>query len=394
MGIAARLPARVGAGVVRRISPLGGSGLAVLCSVVLLVGATILGLRSGMHHELYRALLYPTVARRVTAGAATPQEAADRLAAFVYLNVRTPVGAPVIDDSAADVLIRGFGYCDQAVFAFVRLLEEVGIRGRVTELRTPDGASPHTVAEVLLGGDWRVYDVFYGFTPRAPDGQVATRQQIVADPALLGPSRAQPSWYADATVFSEPIPPSSQPGVRGRLAGAASAVASAAPGWLMDRLQDLYLLLPPPRYTGYVDGPDGAHTKPFEDYTAADARRFFRARNLQLFQRPADAADAYRALIRHGPSGEYADDARYELGLLELTLQNRPDAAVRTLDRLLTVTPGTPWAGEATHLEARAFIDLGQCPRATPLLEGLAGTIAAAAEDARQQLAGGPCRVA
>ena len=127
---------------------------AVVVAVLVVVG--FVGVQRGLHHTLYRALFYTVVSQRATRTATTPSQVVGQLNEFVYMNVRTPEDAPVLDDTAADTLIRGFSYCDSAVLLFTRLLQERGIPSRMTFLSEAEGApSPHTIAEVQLEGTWR-----------------------------------------------------------------------------------------------------------------------------------------------------------------------------------------------------------------------------------------------
>jgi hypothetical protein len=101
-----------------------------------------------------------------------------------------PVRASVLKTDNREVLLRGFPFCDQAVYVFIHLLQEQEISGRMIFLYREDDVSLHTVAEVQLGGGWRVYDVLFGFTPLRPDGTIASVRDLVAEPALLGSSAA------------------------------------------------------------------------------------------------------------------------------------------------------------------------------------------------------------
>jgi hypothetical protein len=352
-------------------------GLLLAAAVAATLALGGLAVVTGTHHRLYRYVLYPVVAHRVTQGAASRDEAVARLNEFVYVNVRSLWPAvPTIDDSAADTLIRGFGACDPAVMAFIRLAYELDVSGRMLFLRREDGVSPHTVAEVFLDGGWRVFDTLYGFVPRRPDGGVATKTDLAREPGLLRPSRAEPAWYRGADpvevreVTADP------------LEAAASAIGralAALPAWAVDRLQDLYLSLPPPRYVD-VDG------QVFEDYRTPDRRLFYAARNYQVFLRTAEAKAAYAGLLAQYPDSPYADDALYQTGLLELTQNGRPREAALTMETLGSRYPSSPWKGEAAFFQARALEAAGECARAKALYQEVARSDANGMEDARARL--------
>jgi len=63
-----------------------------------------------------------------------------------------PFDAPVFGEDNQNVLLRGFAYCNEAVYVFIHLLQKRDISGRMIYLYRADGVSPHTVAEVHLGG--------------------------------------------------------------------------------------------------------------------------------------------------------------------------------------------------------------------------------------------------
>jgi Transglutaminase-like superfamily len=342
---------------------------------VVVLGA--IGVRLGLHHVLYRALLYTVVSQRATRSASSQAEAVQRLNDFVYLNVRTPDHAPVLDDTAADTLIRGFSYCDSAVLLFTRLLEEQSIPSRMTFLSpAQDAPSPHTIAEVFVDGAWRVFDTYYDFIPRLPDGSVATIADLIARPELLGPSRSEVDWYRAAyPVVEADVPPQPWRSVSG--------LVRRLPDGLIDRFQDLYLTLPPPTYTTKA----GTSLS----YASPDGRLYFRARNYHVFQRTADAAAAYAQLVRQYPDSPFVDSARYELGQLDLTQAHDPSGAVGQFQSLLDGHPDSAWRGDATYLQARALEASGACGPARDLYAEVAQGESNGLEDARTRLAGLSC---
>ena len=348
---------------------------------ILLAGAMIgalaagtLAVSRGSHHRIYHAVLYSIVAERVTRGASSPDHAVRRLQEFVYQNVRTPRGAAILDGSPADTLVPGFGYCDPAVMVFLRLLEQINIPGRMIFLRRDDGVSPHTVSEVFLDGEWRVFDVHYGFVPRRPDGKVATINDLTAQPMLLTLSRTRPEWYRNARAFTLERRRS------GLIRSMVRGLLTLTPEWLVDRFQDLYLLLPPPRYIT-TDG------KLFEDYSASDSRLFFRARNYHVFLRTLQAESAYEELLRRYPESRYVDDSLYDLGLLALTQRQDHTSALARFRALLTAFPTTAWADEAAYFQARAYERAGDCDSAATLYRAVVARGRNGLEDARARLA-------
>jgi hypothetical protein len=353
-------------------------GLSV--SLLLLAGFSLRTIYS-VRHSLYREFLYAVVAHRVTRGAASTESklaAVERLHEFVYLNVRTPYPW-LIYDSPADVLIRGSGYCDQAVLVFIHLLHHVGVPGRQTLLKRHDGVSPHTVSEVFLNGEWRVFDTLYGFVPRRPDGQPAAAVDFRSMPELLKGSRADPEWYRNTEVTvtlgnggSEP----DQASTFGRFSGLVAWI----PDWLADGVQDLYVLLRAPTYTTTTG-------EVVEDFRNPDSRLFFKARNFHVFLRARKTEAAYEELLRRYPSSDYADDAWYQLAQLRLSQLGDPGSALAALEVFFAQYPTSRWTEDARYLRARAEEEKGNCGRAAALYAELTEDGGNGMEDARMRLA-------
>jgi hypothetical protein len=279
-----------------------------------------------------------------------------------------------IDDTAADVLLRGFGVCDQADFAFARLANELDVPGRLLFLRQPDGVSPHSTAELFLSGEWRIFDPFYGMVARAADGEIATRQDLATEPRLRPYSQLDPGWYQAA----QPVPlVEATSGVGGSVVETLAEFAASLPPPVVDALQDAYLALPPPRY---VD-----HNDDVEDFETPDARLYFEGRNFQVFRRTSDAQASYEALTSQYPKSDYADDAVYQLGLMALE-DGQEQATIRQMETLRAAYPDSRWHDESIFLEARATEAVGDCARARTLYEQVDGQGRNGSEEAREHL--------
>lgn len=107
---------------------------------------------------LERCLFLRAVALQVTAGAANDIARANRLFAFVCDEIQPRAQAT---DHAwpEDILIRGYGSCDQSAWVLCSLAEQIGIKSMVVFLRDPaTGISYHTVAALRLGRRWQPFD--------------------------------------------------------------------------------------------------------------------------------------------------------------------------------------------------------------------------------------------
>ena len=349
---------------------------AILLALGMAAGAW--GVARGLHHSVYDAFLVPLVAHRVAGDAFVPEDAVPRLLEFVYLNLRMPFDAPILETANRDVLLRGFAYCDQAVYVFIHLLQEREISGRMVLLFRPDGVSPHTVADVQIGSDWRVVDVLYGFVPTRPDGTGAAVRDLVEHPELLAASRVPVEWYRHAKVKLVRGP------ARRRQGGPAwpftrqaivRRVAGLTPRWAADRLQDLYLWLPSqpiadPRFAG----------------DPAAARLFFRARHHHVLLRGREASAGYQEFLRRYPGHPAIDHVLYYLGIAQLTQLQDAEAAIVTFGQLLGRFPATSWGEEVTYLLARAHAMAGHCTVAAQLYRRTIEREGGGREDAKSQL--------
>jgi tetratricopeptide (TPR) repeat protein len=275
--------------------------------------------------------------------------------------------------------VRGEALCNPAVLVFIQLLQEKDISGRMTWLRRDDGVSPHTVSEVLLDGEWRVFDTLFGFVPRRPDGTLASVRDLVTAPALLAGSRAEPEWYRNAKVRLVRGPERRKRGgpawtfTRQALV---RRVVAVTPDWVVDRLQDAYLALP---------------SAPIEDARFPGAGPawdlFTRARHYHAFLRTDTAETTYRTWLARYPNATQTVDVLYNLGLLQLTQGRDAAGAIATFDALLARDPDSPWRHEARYLKARAHEALGECSTALALYRVVAAGAGNGLEDARARIA-------
>lgn len=358
-------------------------GLVIGIAATLAAGAGMWAVQRGLHHDLYAAIFLPVVAHRAAGDATTPDEIAARLERFVYENVRSLSHMPETDDDPQGILQRGYGYCDQSVYAFIHLLQEKDVSGAMTHLYDAKGNSPHTVAEVLLGGKWRVFDTLFGFVPRRPDGALATVREVAGNPALLAGSRASAEWYRDARVQIFRGPERRKRGMPALTYLRQSAIrrlVAWTPARMIDALQDLYLRLPPP--------PPSDHRFPRD---SPEYRLFFRARHYHLFDRGRAAEATYETLLRDYPAGGHVDDVLYELGQLRLVELGDARRGLASFETLLTTHPRTPWVGDATYFAARARNALGDCAGAARLYREVANGLSNGMEDARARLTGLAC---
>ncbi len=111
---------------------------------------------------LQRISLLKRIARSAAGAAGSPHEIARRLFAFVTREI-APRVLPDSYERPEDILVRGYGSCDQACWALVALAEQMGLPGMVIFLRDPkSGSSPHTIASLQVEEKWLLFDPFAG----------------------------------------------------------------------------------------------------------------------------------------------------------------------------------------------------------------------------------------
>ena len=101
--------------------------------------------------------------------------------------------------SARTALTAGadqIGPCGSVSRSLIVLLRRAGIPARKVILYTDDGVGVHTVVEVAIDGEWRVFDPTYAWVWRRPaDGGIATAADLRADPALFSTVLARHPQY-------------------------------------------------------------------------------------------------------------------------------------------------------------------------------------------------------
>lgn len=244
---------------------------------------------------LYRQLLLAQVAIQ----AASPNLSAEDEALSVLRHIKSVAGEypkSVIDDDPAGTLIRGWAYCDGAANAFAQVGLRRGMEVRLVSLWDENEFSPHTVAEVMIDGKWRVFDLLEGTVSYTDDGELATSQDIAARRAEPTAQWINPEWFGNTQLFWQEENGGFKPYLRKGVWATARVLARAvgAP------LQDLYLLSRPPVYRD-VDG------ELWDDWTDSGARHFWLARNYHLFGRSDDALHAYAQIPSASRYREEAD---------------------------------------------------------------------------------------
>jgi hypothetical protein len=152
---------------------------------------------------------YRGLARQVAGGAASDEARLRAVFDWTRANIRdTPSGFPIVDDHVWHIVIRGYGQDDQKADVFTTLLSYAGVRAYWIFIGPP----PELVLSLVqIDRRWRPIDVANGVIFKAPDGQLATVEQLGDAHDLVvrqGPSTYRGLPYARYfNRFQAPIPP-------------------------------------------------------------------------------------------------------------------------------------------------------------------------------------------
>ena len=105
---------------------------------------------------------------------------------WTYRNIRpTPDGWPVIDDHPTNIIIRGYGKSDQIADVFTTLSVYAGLPAFLKFVVEPHQRKMLVLSFVHLGGKWVVFDVERHIAFRNRQGELASVEELLADPALV-----------------------------------------------------------------------------------------------------------------------------------------------------------------------------------------------------------------
>ncbi|OGW83288.1 MAG: hypothetical protein A2987_00665 [Omnitrophica bacterium RIFCSPLOWO2_01_FULL_45_10] len=140
---------------------------------------------------VYRELMYVTISDRLFEKSKSVPDFLQNTLNYVTLNIDSAHGPPAMDDNVWRCFVRGFGYCDQQVWAFSTLLAKRDIPSRLVMLKGVKpgrhGLDGHSVAEVYLDNDWRIISVQRNIIFYNKKGGLATFDEIYKDRTILDP---------------------------------------------------------------------------------------------------------------------------------------------------------------------------------------------------------------
>lgn len=117
-------------------------------------------------HSLHNKLVFTTIVDSTIKKEDTKQRQIDSLFNFTRNHLFVFSGYnPITENplkSPLNILIRGIGWCDRQSYVFIKLLEEINVKGRLIFLyRMNTRESNHSVSEIFFNNQWIMYDPLY-----------------------------------------------------------------------------------------------------------------------------------------------------------------------------------------------------------------------------------------
>lgn len=157
---------------------------------------------------IYRHFTYKQLIKEIIKDGQSNEEKVLTLFKWTHENIRkVPEGFPVVDDHISDIIIRGYGECDQSADVFCMLCEYTGISAAwvLISPETPKQKRPMlAVSLVKLEGKWRLFDTYYGNYFINKKGEFASVDELIANPDLIKQAKHKPfiSGYPYASFFT------------------------------------------------------------------------------------------------------------------------------------------------------------------------------------------------
>ena len=172
--------------------------VAIGCMALLILDTTITvgvdGAYKQLHMPLYvkwtqflaRHYEYARLAGEITADCRTDEEKVLAILAWTRENMRdVPPGMPVCDDHILYTIIRGYGVPEQFQDVFTTLCAYAGFPAFWDSFYDAGHRVKYALSLVKIAGSWRVFDVYRGIFFKNTSGQIASIDDIAADPTIV-----------------------------------------------------------------------------------------------------------------------------------------------------------------------------------------------------------------
>jgi len=329
----------------------------------ILLGISTVIISSKLRYYLYKEIGYQYLADKISKGAKSDEEKVLRIFSYIHDNLNA-VGGQVVDKDTWNDLVRGIAWCDQQSWDFATLLSKENISARFVMLKDKEGVSPHTIAEVFLGGKWIALDPLYGLVFRKDNGNLVTLEEISRDPSILTknpivlllPDDKRNGFLATyARVIPLPMEPrrwaplleKKNSNIYQRIVNLAIKNCVRIFGkYLVNPYQDLYLALNS------------------NIYNSQEEALYFKARNYHLYYRIHSAENLYKKIIINYPQTKYAENSQFFLGLLNAEVKKDYKVAIEEFHRLLNKYPNTEWSIVARYFLGKTYEAVGDLENA------------------------------
>ena len=135
---------------------------------------------------LARHYEYERIAKDVTRGCVTDEDKVLALFEWTHRNIRkVPKGMSVYDDHIVNIIIRGYGTCDQSQDVFTTLCTYAHISAFWATIPDREHKVTYPLSFVKLKGTWRVFDSCYGKYFRTKTGEIASVEDVANDRSLV-----------------------------------------------------------------------------------------------------------------------------------------------------------------------------------------------------------------
>jgi tetratricopeptide (TPR) repeat protein len=289
-----------------------------------------------MQDFAYTELTYTLIAKRLTENAKNEEQKVLMLYDWIEFNLTTINDAKLIAGKRFSEMLLGVAWCDHQGFVLLEFLNKLKMTGRLRDVQA------HTTTEVLVNGDWCIFDPFLDFVPynfekgkfatiedvRKMDKQTIYSQKLEASVGMNG-------LIGTRELIKERFKPNDIRWKNGKSPCYIDYIVKDMPGPLLKTIVKMGYWLFGDWYVGYWlfgdwyakifqekwlkrhDGQKDAGAKRFKNYgknfNANDAayNAFFKARNYHLHFRYDKALVYYSIVIKDYPKSRWAIEAEY-----------------------------------------------------------------------------------
>ena len=160
----------------------GGIYPAIVIAIIIIMAlpfSLLLG-PGRLKYYLHRELVYKAITDKVTAGSKADRDKAMKLMDYAYLHVPSnlQLDKEIVDKHPLNDLLRGLGECDQIANTLITLARKARIKGRLIFLRGHRDSSRHSLCDLHVEGDFRIFDPTFNWVFLNKDNKIANFADI------------------------------------------------------------------------------------------------------------------------------------------------------------------------------------------------------------------------